>query len=113
MFSELINTERKCQHGNMFRHPETKLLFFLSSIHRYEDNKPVLHLQFSTTYAGAMFTHDESKRLLEALLKHNGEYDLEIHVIDTKGAYSFPVIKGTGMPIDPEMIEDYLKEYFP
>jgi hypothetical protein len=93
-----------------FSSPTKQLLFFNSSIHSWEDYR--FHLSFSITHASRVFTHDESKKLLEALLKHNGEYYLEIHVIDTTGTYSFTVIKSKGKPFDPEGLEDSLKSYF-
>ena len=96
---------------NMFNHPKARLSFYTSTIH-YDDDGTRLGLYFSTTYASARFTHEESKRILEALLRHNGKYDLEIQVIDEARTHSFPAIKGTGKPIDPENIQKYLKLYF-
>jgi hypothetical protein len=50
--------------------------------------------------------------ILEALQKHNGEYDLVIHLNSDYPPHVYPPIKASSEPFTPETIRDLIENWF-
>jgi hypothetical protein len=75
-----------------FKNPNHKIVIYADA------GRDVMVLDLNCAYTRTKFDKEEAQQILEALLKHNGEYDLEIH-IDPESTFSSSAVSPAVPPI--------------